>query len=122
MATVSAPSASAEPDRILIVDDDPTNLQVLLQTLKGRGYKLLVAKSGEECLTIARSSGPGLILLDVMMAGIDGFETCQRLKADPATRDAAVIFLSALDQKAVVWYLLSSTKVNIYQGEHRAGR
>jgi DNA-binding NtrC family response regulator len=89
-----------EPEQILIVDDDPTNLHVLLQTLKGRGFKLLVARSGEDCLKTARSSAPQLILLDVVMPGIDGFETCRLLKEDPRTRDASVIFLSALDQAA----------------------
>jgi serine phosphatase RsbU (regulator of sigma subunit) len=85
-------------ERILLVDDNPTNLQLLLQTLDGRGYKLLVAKGGEAAIDIARKTKPAVILLDVMMPGMDGFETCRRLKADPATRDSAVIFLSALNE------------------------
>ena len=100
MSAVTAATPAKEPDQVLIVDDDPTNLHVLLQTLKGRGYKLQVAKSGEDCLASARASHPQLILLDVMMPGIDGYETCRRLKDDEQTRDAAVIFLSALDQAA----------------------
>jgi CheY-like chemotaxis protein len=84
--------------RILLVDDNATNLQLLLQTLDGRGYKLLVAKDGESAIDIARKARPSVILLDVMMPGMDGFETCRRLKSDPATRDAAVIFLSALGE------------------------
>jgi serine phosphatase RsbU (regulator of sigma subunit) len=92
------PAAGNVEERILLVDDNPTNLQLLLQTLDGRGYKLLVAKSGEAAIEIARKAKPNVILLDVMMAGIDGFETCKRLKSDPATRDAAVIFLSALNE------------------------
>jgi phosphoserine phosphatase RsbU/P len=82
-------------DRILLVDDNPRNLQMLLQFLGGRGHTLLVAKSGEAALEIAVKSRPAVILLDVMMPGIDGFETCRRLKADERTRDAAVLFLSA---------------------------
>lgn len=79
---------------ILLVDDNPTNLQVLYQTLNGCGYKLLIAKSGDQALQIARKSQPALILLDVMMPpGIDGYETCRQLKADPATSEGAIIFL-----------------------------
>src|SRR4029079_17872960 len=74
---------------------NPRNLQMLLQFLAGRGHTLLVAKSGEADLEIAAQSTPAVVLLDVMMPGLDGFETCRRLKADPATRDAAVLFLSA---------------------------
>ena len=89
----------AEPSdspQILLVDDNATNLQVLYQTLAGSGYRLLAARSGKDAITIAQRAGPDLILLDVMMPGMDGFETCARLKADPRTRNAAVIFLSAL--------------------------
>ncbi len=82
---------------ILLVDDNPTNLQLLFGTLKGLGHKLLVAKSGEDALKVAQWAHPDLILLDIMMAGIDGFETCAKLKEDPQTEEIAVIFLSALD-------------------------
>jgi sigma-B regulation protein RsbU (phosphoserine phosphatase) len=91
------PAIQAQPARLLLVDDNPTNLQVLYQTLYGRGYKLLVAKSGEDALAIAAKVEPALMLLDIMMPGIDGFEVCRRLKADPKTHGIAVIFLSALD-------------------------
>ena len=79
------------------MDDNPTNLQVLFQTLEGRGYELLIAKSGEDALKIAGKAQPQLVLLDIMMPGIDGYETCRKLKEDPETRESAVIFLSALD-------------------------
>jgi DNA-binding NtrC family response regulator len=88
---------AADPDRILLVDDDPSNLDILRGTLEGRGYKLLVATSGEDALRVAQRSRPSLVLLDVLMPGMDGYEACRRLKADPATADAAVIFLSALE-------------------------
>ncbi len=88
-------------ESILLVDDNQTNLQMLFQLLeKSVGGKLLVAKNGETALTIARKIKPDLVLLDIMMPGIDGFEVCRRLKADPATRPIPVIFLSALDETA----------------------
>ena len=88
-------------ESILLVDDNPTNLQMLFQLLeKSVGCKLLVAKNGETALTIAEKAKPDLILLDIMMPGIDGFEVCRRLKADPATAPIPVIFLSALDETA----------------------
>ena len=90
--------ATMEPDRILLVDDDPTNLDVLRHALDGRGYRLFVARSGEDALKVARKARPHVILLDVMMGGMDGYETCRQLKADADARDAAVLFLSSLDE------------------------
>jgi DNA-binding NtrC family response regulator len=84
--------------QILLVDDNPTNLQVLYQTLEGQGYRLLAARSGKDALAIAERAAPDVILLDVMMPDIDGFETCARLKANERTRDCVVIFLSALNE------------------------
>ncbi|MDJ0873012.1 MAG: SpoIIE family protein phosphatase [Gammaproteobacteria bacterium] len=94
-ATAESP---AEPERVLLVDDNPTNLQVLFQTLDGRGYKLLIAKSGADALKIARKAKPQLVLLDIMMPGMDGYEVCRQLKADSEIRETAVIFLSALGE------------------------
>ena len=87
---------NTDTESILLVDDNPTNLQVLFQTLDGVGCKLLVAKNGEMALTIADKARPDLILLDIMMPGIDGYEVCRQLKSVPATTDIPVIFLSAL--------------------------
>ena len=98
-ATPPQPSDSLT-DAVLLVDDNPTNLQVLYRTLTGEGYRLLVAKSGEDALAIASKTRPLLVLLDIMMPGLDGYETCRRLKEDPLTRHASVIFLSALDDTA----------------------
>ena len=83
-------------ESILLVDDNPTNLQVLFQTLEGVGCKLLVAKNGEMALSIVGKAAPDLILLDIMMPGIDGYEVCRQLKNNPATLGIPVIFLSAL--------------------------
>ena len=88
---LSSPAASEDfAARVLIVDDNPTNLQVLLQTLDGRGHELLAATNGEDALRIAGTERPALVLLDVMMSGIDGYEVCRRLKANPATEPSAV--------------------------------
>jgi len=89
---------NTDTESILLVDDNPTNLQVLFQTLDGVGCKLLVAKNGEIALSIAGKARPDLILLDIMMPGIDGYEVCRRLKSVPATVDIPVIFLSALGE------------------------
>jgi sigma-B regulation protein RsbU (phosphoserine phosphatase) len=85
-----------ENEALLLVDDNPTNLQVLYQTLETTGCKLLVAKNGETALAIAQKAAPDLILLDIMMPDIDGFEVCRRLKDNPDTANIPVIFLSAL--------------------------
>ncbi|GAB3124274.1 two-component system response regulator [Novispirillum itersonii subsp. nipponicum] len=81
--------------RILVVDDEPTNLQILRQVLQAE-YRLLFARDGEKALQLATAETPDLILLDVMMPGLTGLETCQRLKADPATQGIPVIFVTAL--------------------------
>ena len=87
-------------DRLLLVDDNPTNLQVLFQALEAEGYELLVAQSGEEAIATAKEAQPQLILLDINMPGIDGYETCRRLKADRETSDCVIIFLSARGEVA----------------------
>jgi sigma-B regulation protein RsbU (phosphoserine phosphatase) len=94
---MSESSFTAE-ERILLVDDNPLNLQVLRETLQSRQSKLLVAKNGETALSISRKTIPDLILLDIMMPGMDGYQVIAALKADTATADIPVIFLSALDQ------------------------
>jgi len=85
-----------QPEQLLLVDDNVTNLQVLHQTLDGRGYKLLVAKSGASALAIAAKAKPSLILLDIMMPEMDGYEVCQQLQSNPELKDIPIIFLSAL--------------------------
>ncbi|MDJ1179026.1 response regulator [Roseofilum sp. BLCC_M91] len=87
---------TAKQDLILIVDDNPTNIKVLFSFLKESGFKVLVAKDGESTLEKLQEITPDLILLDVMMPGIDGFETCRRIKGSPETQDIPVIFMTAL--------------------------
>jgi phosphoserine phosphatase RsbU/P len=96
---VASVSASARPSAtILVVDDSPVNLQVLVRTLDGTGYRILAATSGKSALDIVQRIRPDLILLDVMMPGMDGFEVCRAIKANDATRDIVIIFLSALGE------------------------
>ncbi|MFK5984040.1 MAG: sigma 54-interacting transcriptional regulator [Pseudomonadota bacterium] len=95
----SAPSnTGSSADIILLVDDNPTNLQVLYQTLQGLNFKILIAKNGEDALELANKSQPALILLDIMMPGMDGFEVLNKLKSNENTAQSVVIFLSALDE------------------------
>jgi phosphoserine phosphatase RsbU/P len=93
-----SPSLHTTSATILVVDDSPVNLRLVVRTLEGRGYRLLAAKNGRAALDIARRVHPDLILLDVMMPELDGFEVCRALKGDPDTRDAIVVFLSALGE------------------------
>ena len=83
------------PSRILVVDDTPANIQTLVATLQAKGYQLSVATTGRQALEVVGRVRPDLILLDVMMPEMDGFETCRRLKASEASRDIPVIFLTA---------------------------
>ena len=87
---------SSQPAKILLVDDNTTNLQLLHETLEGLGYKLLVAKNGQTALSIAQKARPSLILLDIMMPEMDGYEVCRRLKADANTSSIPIIFITAL--------------------------
>ena len=87
---------SNQTARILLVDDNTTNLQLLHETLDGLGYRLLIAKNGKTALAIAQKANPSLILLDIMMPEMDGYEVCRRLKADEKTDQIPVIFITAL--------------------------
>ncbi len=81
---------------ILIIDDNPVNLGVIADYLEEYDFEIMTARNGEKGLEKARMGQPGLILLDVMLPGIDGFETCRRLKADKLTREIPVIFMTVL--------------------------
>ena len=85
-----------EKETILIVDDKPTNLSLLVDYLRGFGFIVLTAENGESALWQAAYMKPDLILLDVLMPGLDGFETCRRLKAAQETRETPVIFITGL--------------------------
>ncbi|MEA3123103.1 MAG: hypothetical protein QOD67_122 [Caballeronia sp.] len=91
-----------EPPAVLIVDDVPANLSVVVESLEGQGFRVLVALDGLEALERAAFSQPDLILLDVKMPGIDGYETCRRLKLNSETSDIPVIFMTSMSASADV--------------------
>jgi serine phosphatase RsbU (regulator of sigma subunit) len=82
--------------RVLVVDDVKANVDMLVEALRGE-YKLSVALGGEAALRAVEKSPPDLLLLDIVMPGVDGYEVCRRLRADPATRELPVMFLSSLE-------------------------
>ncbi|MES0491002.1 MAG: HD domain-containing phosphohydrolase [Leptospirales bacterium] len=83
---------------ILIVDDEPNNLSMMKAVLAGEKYKLLFAKTGEQCLKLVKKKKVDLILLDIMMPNMDGYEVCRYLKDDPLTMKTPVIFVSAMTE------------------------
>jgi len=84
--------------KILVVDDTPANIGVILSYLRDQGFKMLVAEDGESAIEQVEFIKPDLILMDIMMPGIDGFQTCALLKQNEDTRDIPVIFMSALNE------------------------
>jgi two-component system sensor histidine kinase/response regulator len=93
--------------RILIVDDNPTNVDVLLDYLQNVGFEISIAESGLRALKLCQHELPNLILLDMMMPGLDGLETCRRLKANPKTQNIPIIFMTAISDTV--------SKVNAFQ-------
>ena len=93
---MNTPLESGIVSTILIVDDVPNNISVLYETLTRSGYKILAARDGKSAIEQATYALPDLILLDIMMPGMDGFETCRRLKQAPATQAIPVLFMTAL--------------------------
>lgn len=87
---------SSQKNTILIIDDDTQNLKVMVGFLKESGFEISVARSGEDALKLVEHFTPDIILLDVMMPGLNGFETCGRLKANKITQNIPVIFMTAL--------------------------
>ncbi|MEI6682559.1 MAG: response regulator [Bacteroidota bacterium] len=100
-------SLSHDPPEILVVDDRPDNLKVLGDILKGEGYKVRPVTTGAFALQVAAKEKPDLVLLDIMMPGLDGFEVCSRLKADPELKDVPIIFISALNETSDIVRALS---------------
>jgi two-component system, OmpR family, alkaline phosphatase synthesis response regulator PhoP len=94
----AANSDSLTSPRILIADDNPQGVELLEAYLSSSNYEIETASDGEETLRKVKQWQPDLILLDIMMPKISGFEVCKRLRADPATHDIAVLMITALDQ------------------------
>ena len=94
---------AADPSaRILIADDHPHGVELLEAYLGETPYQLRTATNGEETLKIVQEWRPDLVLLDIMMPRLSGFEVCKRMRQDPSTRDIGVIMITALDQPADV--------------------
>ena len=96
--SATRPVSKAPEDFILVVDDEPTNLSLLKNTLSSTGLKIRVVTSGLKALELTQKYLPNLILLDIAMPDMDGFETCQRLKADPVTAAVPIIFATAFSE------------------------
>jgi CheY-like chemotaxis protein len=102
-ATLAKPAAHpkaavASPARVLIADDNPQGVELLEAYLSGMGYETATAVDGDETLRKVSEWRPDLILLDIMMPKISGFEVCKRLRANPATREIGIVMITALDQ------------------------
>jgi two-component system alkaline phosphatase synthesis response regulator PhoP len=95
---VTSLEAEPGPPRVLIADDNPQGVELLEAYLTGCAYETETAADGEETLRKVAQWRPDLILLDIMMPKISGFEVCKRIRANPATRDIAVLMITALDQ------------------------
>jgi DNA-binding response OmpR family regulator/DNA-binding CsgD family transcriptional regulator len=95
MPTIPPTTTAARPPTVLLVDDVPDNLTLLIDLLRGAGYEIRVAESGERALKQLPLVNPDIILLDVMLPGLDGFSTCRRLKAEAQWKDVPVLFVTA---------------------------
>lgn len=95
----STPPPALQGD-ILVVDDTLPNLRLLTSILQENGYTTRGVPNGEMALTVVQAAPPDLILLDINMPGLDGYEVCRRLKSDPTTQDIPILFISALDETA----------------------
>ncbi len=99
MTAPTLPTPTARRPRLLVVDDQPVNIQALYQAFAA-DHQVLMATGGEQALSICAQQQPDLLLLDVAMPGMDGHEVCRRLKADPATCDIPIIFVTAHNDEA----------------------
>ena len=92
-------------DKVLVVDDEWKIRDVLSQFLTEKGYEVILASNGEEAIELAEKENPDVILLDVRMPGIDGIETCRRLKEEEKTRSVPVIMITAFQDREIEAYL-----------------
>ncbi len=108
MPTFDPQPRPAASSLILVVDDEPKNIQVVGPLLLKQGHEVIAAGTGEDALAKLRAARPDLILLDVMMPGMSGFELCRRLRSEPEWRDIPVIFLSAVTDKSFIMEALQA--------------
>jgi len=87
---------------VLVVDDNPKNVQIIDLLLRELNYKIIIAVNGKSAIDLVERARPGLILMDVMMPGMDGFEACQIIKTKPEYENIPVIFLTALSEKVYI--------------------
>jgi len=85
------------PARILVVDDTPANVKLLVDVLTAKGYEVSAATNGADALSMIAAAPPDLVLLDIMMPGLSGYDVCKRLRADPATALLPVVLCTSLD-------------------------
>ena len=95
---MAKPERLKSPGKILIIDDDVYNAGFLDDCLTGKGYEVVHATSGEKGLAVLRRQDPDVILLDVMMPGMDGFQVCQQIRSDPETTHIPVLMVTALNE------------------------
>jgi CheY-like chemotaxis protein len=98
MSKDAAEPALPEPQTILVVDDEPALLRLMAFLLQRKGYGMLTATNGEEALRVLREHRPDLILLDIMMPRLDGYEVAKAIRSDPVTADIPIVMLSAKAQ------------------------
>ncbi|MGQ0658778.1 MAG: response regulator [Chromatiales bacterium] len=97
--------------KVLVVDDSPTDLANLVRIVSGTGCQVIIAGSGTEALSKAKTERPDIIFMDVVMKDVDGYEACRRLARDPATSAIPVIFVTSKNQRADrVWAMLQGGK------------
>jgi two-component system sensor histidine kinase/response regulator len=108
MPTFDPLPATSASSLILVVDDEPKNIQVVGPLLLRQGHEIIAAGSGEEALAKLRTARPDLILLDVMMPGMTGFDLCRKLQSQPEWREIPVIFLSAVTDKSFIMEALDA--------------
>ena len=89
--------STSEPAKILVVDDTPANVKLLVDVLGASGYTALAATNGEDALAQIAADPPDLVLLDIMMPGLSGYDVCRQLRADPATALLPVVLCTSLD-------------------------
>jgi DNA-binding response OmpR family regulator len=86
--------------RVLVCDDDPVILRLLQVNLELEGYDVITGRNGEEAVSLAAANAPDLVILDIMMPRLDGYQACEQIKNNDSTRDVPVIFLSAKAQQS----------------------
>lgn len=100
--------------KVLVVDDSPAELANLRALLAEKGYYTISAMSGQEAVDKANTEKPSMIFLDIVMPGMDGYEACRKLQADPATKSIPVVFVSSKNQKADhMWAKMQGAKTLI---------